>query len=108
LWENFGEGGDQIGVTFEAENARNFADDKMAGVEAKLLAEREIVRGVGEGLEIEPAENAREHCRLADACGEIQFCHRASGTEKMVSDFSRVTFGGGENEVSERTLKISK
>ena len=64
--------------------------------------------GLQERFQVETAENAREHCRLADAGGEIQFRHRRRGTEEMVGDAGGALFGGGENEIGGRALKIAE
>ena len=97
LRENLGERGDQIRMALESEQPADFADDEIAFREAKLPAERQVVGRVQERFQVKTAENAREHCRLADAGGEIQSGHRVGGTEKMVGDAGGVFFGGGED-----------
>ena len=56
-------------------------------------------------VQIETAEDACEHLRLADSGREINFGHRGGGTEKMVGHARGGFFRSSENEIGHRTLE---
>src|SRR5260221_13293660 len=80
----------------------------MVFFKAEVFAEHEVVRCIQKRLQIEAAENAREHFGFPNPSRKIKLRHRAGGAEEMVGDFGGVTFGGGENKIGERALKISE
>ena len=80
----------------------------MVFFESELLAERKIIGRIQERFEFEAAEDSREHFRFSNSGGEIKFRHRVSGAEKMVGGFGGVAFGGGENKIGQRALKVSE
>src|ERR1019366_3081359 len=80
----------------------------MIFFQSELAAECEAVGRIQERFEFEAAEDAREHFRFSNSGGEVKFRHRTGGGEEMDGGFGGIFFGGGENEVGGRALKVSK
>src|SRR5665647_452240 len=80
----------------------------MIFFQSELAAECEVVGRVQERFEFEAAEDACEHFRFSNSGGEIKFRHRTGGAEEMVGDAGGIFFGGGENKIGDRALKVSE
>src|SRR5665647_291221 len=80
----------------------------MIFFQSELAAECEVVGRVQERFEFEAAEDACEHFRFSNSGGEVKFRHRTGGAEEMVGDAGGIFFGGGENKIGDRALKVSE
>ena len=98
----------QIRVPFARHQPRELADDKIFRRESKLPSQRQIRLRGEERREGEAAENFGVIFRPPDVGGEVIFFHRLGDDDKMVGDFGGVSFGGGENKIGRRALKISE
>ena len=89
----------QVVVALVLEEPSDLADNKVAGVDAELGAQGQVVLCVKERLQIEAAEDARVVLRLADAGGEVLLRHRVGHGDEVRGDAARVALGGAEGEV---------
>ena len=92
-------------MALEREQARDLANDKGVARDVKSVAQERIVGGVGEGFDLESAEDAGVILRFADACGEIKSGHCVGGAEEVCGELGSVSFGSGEKGVGEVSLE---
>lgn len=103
--DQFGRSGEEIIVSFQLSEARDFPHDKIIGGESEPGADAGVVAGLEKWFEREAAEDAGVLLRSSDACGKVLLRHGVGDGDEVSRGPGGEAFGGGEDPIAQRSLK---
>jgi hypothetical protein len=100
--------GEKIVMAFECEQARDFSDDEVGGIEVETRAEGGIGLSLKIRFEIKAAVNSGILVRLPDAGVQVLVDHGIGDRDEMGGDAGGELFGVAEREVGKSPLERPK